>query len=348
MSEAPVNTPAATDPPPSAPTPGWKSRAPFLVALLAIGLLAAQWVGSRNQIAGLQQELSERLSTMDSSIKQTESLSRQTQGNTQTLESRLAALENQVAQSQNQQIELEAMYQELTRNRDGWILAEVEHLVVIASQDLQLSGNVPSALTALQAADQRLQKANNPVLISIRQVINQDMDRLRALPYVDTAGISSRLDNVAATVDALPLASDARPGPSTNTTTQESHGFWGRLGHELAAELGKAVQVRRMDAPELPLLTPDQAFFLRENLKLHLLSARQEALSRDETGYRADLQTSTAWLARYFDREARSVQVTQATLHQLSGTSVNMALPDLSASLNAIHNARMAQEGPRR
>ncbi len=318
------------------------------MALLAVGLLAAEWVGSRNQIAGLQQELSERLSTLDSSVKQTESLSRQTQGNTQTLESRLAALENQVAQSQNQQIELEAMYQELTRNRDGWILGEVEHLVVIASQDLQLSGNVPSALTALQAADQRLQKANNPVLMSIRQVINQDMDRLRALPYVDTAGISSRLDNLAALVDTLPLASDARPKPPTGTAPQEDRGFWGRLGHELAAELGKAVQVRRMDAPELPLLTPDQAFFLRENLKLHLLSARQEALSRDEAGYKADLQSSTAWLARYFDEEARSVQMAQATLHQLSGTSVNMALPDLSASLTAIHNARMAQEGSRR
>ena len=40
------------------------------------------------------------------------------------------------------------------------------------------------------------------------------MDLLKAAPYVDTVGISVRLDNLAAAVEKLPLAMELRPEPS--------------------------------------------------------------------------------------------------------------------------------------
>ncbi len=323
-------------------------RGAGILALLALLLLGAQWLESRSEIAGLRKDLSQRLRDADSLVKQNQTASQQAAEGTREAESRLSALESRFADSQNQQVELEALYQELSRNRDDWILAEVEQLVVIANQQLQLTGNVQSALSALQAADLRLQKINKPTLVNLRKVLNQDIDRLRALPYVDTTGISIRLDNVAAAADTLPLASDTRPNREPEVSGNAHDGFLSRMTHELALELSRAVQIRRMETPELPLLSPDQAFFLRENLKLRLMSARLGALSRNESSYKADLRASIAWMNRYFDRSAKPVQAALETLHQLSDTPVNIALPDVNATLSAVRGARAPREVIRR
>lgn len=320
------------------------TRGGMLLALLALLLGVTQWVVSHQEILRLQQDLAQRLGEADRLVKQNQSTSQQAAENTREAESRLSALETRFAESQNQQVELEALYQELTRNRDDWILAEVEQLVVIANQQLQLTGNVSSALSALQAADLRLQKINKPALVSLRQVLNQDMDRLRALPFVDTTGISIRLDNLATAVEALPLASDTRPVHSAETASTETGGMLSRMTHELTLELAKAVQIRHMDTPELPLLSPDQAFFLRENLRLRLMSARLGALSRNETSYRADLEAASLWMNRYFDRSAKGVRAALDTLHQLRDTPVDIALPDVNATLTAVRKARSPHE----
>ncbi len=320
-------------------------RTTTVLALLTLFLLSLQWLDARSTLTQIRLDLSRRLGEADALVKQNQSISQQTTEKLRELEPRLATLEVRVADSQNQQVELDALYQELSRSRDDWILAEVEQLVVIANQQLELTGNVQSALSALQAADLRLQKINKPLLVHLRQVLNQDIDRLRALPYVDTTGISIRLDGLASSVNALPLASDTRPQKDvSDTATGSQPPLMQRIAHDLALELGKAVQIRRMDTPELPLLSPDQAFFLRENLKLRLMSARLGALSRNETSYKADLMASSAWLNRYFDRTNKSVQNALDTLNQLAKTSVNAALPDANATLNAVRLARAPHE----
>ena len=324
------------------------ARNGLLWALLALVLVGVQWLESHAEIARLQRELAQRLGEADTLARQNQATSQQAAESTREADARLAALESRVAESQNQQVELEALYQELSRNRDDWILAEVEQLVVIANQQLQLTGNVQSALSALQAADLRLQKISKPAFIAVRQVLNQDIDRLRALPYVDTTGISIRLDDVASAVDSLPLASETRPASALPAQPAAAEGVFTRMAHELSLELAKAVQIRRMDTPELPLLSPDQAFFLRENLKLRLMSARLGALSRNETSYRADLKAALVWMNRYFDRSAKPVRAALDTLHQLSDTPVNIALPDVNATLNAVRKARAPREGTHR
>ena len=124
---------------------------------------------------------------------------------------KIGVLENKLAESQSQQIALESLYQELSRNRDEWAFADVEQLLQMAGQQLQLAGNVRGALIALQNADMRLQRMERPQLAPLRKAINRDIERLKALPYVDTVGLSVRLDNIIAAVDTLPLAMEARP-----------------------------------------------------------------------------------------------------------------------------------------
>src|SRR5207237_560705 len=87
------------------------------------------------------------------------------------MQNRMTVLESNIAQSRSQQAALEQLYQELSRSRDEWALAETEQVLAIASQQLQLAGNVQGAILALQTADARLARprcGNKRRLISSR------------------------------------------------------------------------------------------------------------------------------------------------------------------------------------
>ena len=127
---------------------------------------------------------------------------------------KVAQLEARLAESQSQSLALEALYQELSRNRDEWQLAEIEQVLAIASQQLQLAGNVRAALLALQLAEARLAKADRPQFVPVRRALARDIERLKALPVLDIAAMSARIDSLVAAVDSLPLAFEERSGPA--------------------------------------------------------------------------------------------------------------------------------------
>ncbi|MEI7612913.1 MAG: uroporphyrinogen-III C-methyltransferase [Betaproteobacteria bacterium] len=324
----------------------------LIVALLALGLAGWQWVETRMRIADTQQELAKRLSDSDTVAKESRALSRQAQEQLAQLQSKLGELEGKLAESKSQQATLENLYQELARNRDEWALAEIEQGVTLASQQLQLAGNVPGAIVVLQAADARLAGSNRPQFIGLRKVLGHDLDRLRALPLIDLPGMSLRLEAVISAVDALPLAVDVRPRnegserPANEplSTSAVSLAFWQHLATDLWSELRALVRIQRFDREEPALLAPGQAFFLRENLKLRLLSARLALLSRDQWVFRAEIKQAQSWTERYFDEREKSVQTARSTLKQLSGAEINIELPNLNESLSAIKNFKLGKE----
>src|SRR6185369_14680145 len=138
------------------------------------------------------------------------SAGRQAQEGLRDAQAKIGALEQRLTESQSQQLALEALYQELSRNRDEWQLAEIEQVLAIARQQLQLSGNVRAALLALQLAESRLARADRPQFLPVRRALARDIERLRAVPGLDLSGISLKLDSLVAAVDSLPLAFDER------------------------------------------------------------------------------------------------------------------------------------------
>ncbi len=339
---------------PNAAPPGFFNRAwrnPwFLVALIALALASWQWIETRNRLSRTQTEVARRLSESDTVAKEARALSKQAQEQIAALQGKLGELEGKVAESKSQQATLENLYQDLARNRDEWVLAEIEQSVTLASQQLQLAGNVQGAVLALQAADVRLVGNNRPQFIGLRKILARDLNRLRALPQVDLPGMSLRLENVIAAVDTLPLAVDVRPREDAaasavaETETAGSLAFWRRLGTQLWAELRGLVRIQRFDRDEPALLAPGQAFFLRENVKLRLLSARLALLGHDQWTFRSELQYAEAWIDRYFDSRERSVQNARGALTQLSNAEINIDLPTLNESLSAIKNFKLGKE----
>jgi len=319
----------------------------MVLPLLAVAVLAVwQWFDHRTQLDAVRQEVARRLAEVELRGKEGRLLADQARETGSEALVKLGVLEARLAESQSQQIALEALYQDLSRNRDEWAYAEIEQSLLIASQQLQLAGNVKAALIALQNADMRLQRMERPQLTTLRKAINRDIEQLKLLPHVDITGISVRLDHLMGAVDTLPLAMEARPPHEVQADAQVAEVLspWQRFWREAWADLKQLVHVQHTARPEPPLLAPSQAFFLRENLKLRLIGARLALLSREDASYKGDLKAASDWLSRYFDTGDKAVVAALATLHTLHDSQIGIVLPDLSATLDALYSHRQARE----
>jgi len=327
-----------------------RSRTSWLLLcaiILAAALATVFWLDARQRIDSTQQELARRLRDIEADAREARSVAHQSEEAQRETRTKLAQLEARLAESQSQQLALEALYQELSRNRDEWQLAEIEQVLAIASQQLQLAGNVRAALLALQLAEQRLARADRPQFIPIRRALARDIDRLKTLPTLDLAGMTMRIDSLSAQVDKLPLAFDERaePGPpAKDTAAAGERGFWSRLSTEVWNELRQLVVVRQVGNAEPPLLPPSQAYFVRENLRLRLLNARLSLLARDEAGYREDLRIAQRWIQRYFDPRSKQTADALNQLQQLSSTTVSFELPSINESLEAVRGYKSRRE----
>ena len=317
----------------------------LFIALAVAVLLAWQWFDTRSQFSALQQELGKRLAEADNTVRENRAIVKDTQETVREAQVKLGVLENKLAESQSQQVALQTLYQELSRNREEWALAEVEQMLNIAGQQLQTAGNVKAALIALQTADARLQRINRPQLIPLRKIINKDIERLKVVPYVDTVAISVRLDNLIAAVDSLPLAMDVRPrSDQSEAEEQTAQSAWLEFAREIWQDMKQLVRIQNTVEQKIPLLAPNQVFFLRENLKLRLLSARLALLLHDETSFKSDIIAAQEWLTRYYDNSAKVTMVTLNSLRQLQENRISIELPDISASLDAARNFKLARE----
>ncbi len=336
---APASGPAS-----AARSDGLPQRLLWMVAvLLAVGLLLI-WLDSRRAQQALRTEVAERLAAIESNTQTNTKTQAQLANDLRDAQAKLALLEARLQESQAQQAALEALYRDLAPSRDEIALTEIEQVLLVASQQLQLAGNVQSGLAALQLADAKLQRLDRPQFLPLRRALAHDIDRLKALPYVDVTGLSLKLDQAIASVDSLPLAVDERlPVPTPPPPAVDEPG-WQRLLREIWADVRQLVRIEVSDRPAAPLVAPSQQYFLRENLRLRLLSARIALLDRDDASLRSDTGAAEAWLKQYFDTRAKSVQAVQATLKQVAAARSTSELPDLVGSLEALRVLRLAQE----
>jgi uroporphyrin-3 C-methyltransferase len=305
-----------------------------------------QWLDAHREISAMQQQLAAKFAEMDGNGKARQIMLEQDQEQVRELFAKVTTLETNYAEAQNQQASLKALYNDLSANRDKTVLAEIEQLLLIAEQQLQLSGNVKAALIAMQSADDRLKRLNRATLNGLRNTLGEDMDKLRALPNVDITGINGQLNNLIGAVDQLQLVyqqhvaneDEARAAPPKDETS------WQKLLREIWQEMKQLVRIENTGKAEIPLLPPDQEFYLRENLKLHLLAARFDLLSRDENGFRQELKTAQTWTERYFDGKTNRSARMLDELKKLAASKINVELPDISSSLQMVRNYRLSRE----
>lgn len=335
-----VETKAA---PNAAAFPFWRQRLVVAIAAVAALLLALQWYDNHQQMKTLQAELARRLAAADAESR---GVADQVRDTTRDAQSRLESLDARVHESLNRQIALEATVQELAKGRDELLLADIEQTLLVANQQVQATGNARYALTALQSIDARLARLDRAQFAALRKVVSNDIDKLKTVPRVDLAAIAALIDEVAASVDSLPLLIEARPSdaPAARKAPPPEAGPWLRFAREFWQDVRELVRVERIDNADGMPLSLSQAYFLRENLRLRLLGARVALLAHNEKSYKADLKAARDWLARYFDNRNNAVTRAVATVRQLHESAITIELPDVTASLDAVRNFRATGE----
>jgi uroporphyrin-3 C-methyltransferase/uroporphyrinogen III methyltransferase/synthase len=184
---------------------------------------------------------------------------------------------------------------------------------------------------------------------------------LKALPIVDLTGIALRLDSVIGQIDNMPLLADEKPvtaatepkmsrraakgadartpsGKGASDWIGDLENAWQSWTSEMWGEVKQLIRVRSVEVSDALLLSPTQAYYARENLKLRLLNARLALLARNEAAYRSDLIAAQDTISKYFDTRAKQTQTTQALLRQVQASNVSIEMPTLAESLNAVRN----------
>ncbi|PRY06981.1 fused uroporphyrinogen-III synthase HemD/membrane protein HemX [Paraburkholderia sp. BL25I1N1] len=325
----------------------------FVVVIMACAAGVGGYALNR-KVERTEQQIVQRQQTNDTQTNELRIKTEQALATVHQSESQVAQLEGKLADAQTSQQALQQQYADLARNRDDWTLAEVGQMLSAASQQLQLTGNTQLALFALQSADTRLAASDSPQAVAVRKAIAQDIDKLKAAPSTDLTGMAIKLDNAIDQVDNLPLSGEApiahaTPRAATWADTAKVAAatgeprwkvWWREVSTGIGQQLTSLVQVRRIDNADAMLVTPDQGYFVRENLKLRLLSARLALLSRNETTLKSDLQAAQNALTRYFDNSSKKTQTVTDLVKQVEAGSAAVELPNLNTSLQAVNQYR--------
>jgi len=161
------------------------------------------------------------------------------------------------------------------------------------------------------------------------------------LPAADIVSLNARLEVLIQSVDRLQLESEAEPEPRKAPAAQSGAvDTLARFSAEAWREFKSLVRIRRLDHPELPLLPPSQRYFLRENLKLRLLSARMSLLQRDESTFRNDLAEAREWARSYFNARDEATRAMLASLDEMRKVPVLLKDAEIDASLKSVRAAR--------
>ena len=344
-SSAEPSSPAATASSIALPRPLlWSLAAVGLAALVVSGLL---W----KRLSDIQEQLARQSADSGAVAVEARTLARQAQELARDTAARQAVSDNKLAEVAMQRAQLEELMQSLTRSRDENLVVDIEAALRLAQQQSQLTLSPEPLLAALRAADYRLARVSQPRLARVRAGITRDIDRIKAAAVTDVPSLLLRMDELARSLEEVPVAnavgqgaaapvaassasaasSPARPASASAAVTGQA--WWTQWLSTLREEARGLLRVSRIDQPDASLVSPEQSFFLRENLKLKLLNARLSLLARQTDLARADLATVAQALGRYFDPNSRKTQAALAALQQMQAQLRNVDLPRIDETL---------------
>ncbi len=311
------------------------SKFSIVVPVILIVIFSVAFVFINNRLNTIESEFKQRdiknnNATQDSDDRTEEILSRFTgiQQKLKELDSKQKVLSHSFSQPVEQQIHI---------NQD-YALAEIEHLLIIASYNLQLDHNVAGALSAMEAADARLTGLTDPAVLSVREQLIADMNELRSINQADLSGLALFLSDLINRVDRLALKENIvleKPEVSTEKNEEPVEGakhFFALVFKELKSLI---VITRDKDVGKARLL-PDEVYFLRANLKLELANARFAVFNRDTENLHSSIGHIQSWLNDYFDLSDSDVRNIYDSLSSMKKMELEFPELDISSSLESV------------
>lgn len=307
-----------------------------LTGVVSSGLL---W----QKLSSIQEQLARQ--SADAGVKSVEAraMAKQAIEQSQEAAARTTLLDARLSEVALQRTQLEALMQSLSRSRDDNLVVDIESSIRLAQQQAQLTGSVTPLLEALRNAEQRVARAAQPRLATLQRAIARDIDRVKSAAVSDTPGLLAKLDDLVRLADELVLAnavaSTTDMGRVKVDATDGAASWWQHSLQVVLNELRGLVRVGRVTQPEAALLSPEQSFFLRENLKLKLLNARLGLLARQLESSRADLAAASVSIGKYFDPLSRKTKSAVTLIAQVQSQMNALQLPRVDETLAALATA---------
>ncbi|HFG1972912.1 TPA: uroporphyrinogen-III C-methyltransferase [Vibrio cholerae] len=323
------STPTQT-PPPQPNSQGKKLASVALLLVLALGAGFAyvhqqQKSEFNNQLQAVRAELKQTRDTLNAQLEQT--VSKATSQATEITHRAETVLEQQQKSIESLQL---AVADIKGRRPNDWLLAEADYLVKLAGRKLFLEHDVETATQLMESADQRIAALNDPSLTPLRKAMANDITTLKNIPLIDRDGLVLRLISLQQQIDNLPLANAILPAdqPQTSQAVSENIDDWQtNLKNSLKAFADNFITFRSRDGNVIPLLSPTQHFYLRENLQAKLETAIKGVYTEQQTLYRTALDTAAQWSTSFFNPDDKAVQSFNAALAQLAQQQVQVEYP---------------------
>lgn len=354
----------STASPTSRPASG--ARWVWLALALAIAALAGV-VWQSQRLNETQAELARRLVDTRAEAVAAVSTANKAEAMVNEMSARLGVTELKISEVSLQRSQLEELILTVSRSRDDSLVFDLETSIRLAMQQSQLTGSPQPLLSALQGAANRIERAAQPRLNPVQRAMQRDIERLQAAALLDVPQLVGQLDEMVRQSDAWSLRNEViwrsppaptpapeavqTPAPTTEAAPELSvapeASLWERvnawrvqwtskLWRSMIAGTSDLVRVSRIDRPEAALLAPEQAFFLRENIKLVLLNARLALLAGKLDTARADLATAHDLLSRYYNDQTGMVRVALVTLEQMQKDVLQDPIPRPDETLQAL------------
>ena len=332
--------------PAARPVSRWPAWLALGIALL--GLLA---------LAALLLWLQPQLSTAWQRLDQLSDASSRLDGRIDGL---LQQLEQQGTEQQQQKARLTAQQEQLGQRLDAvtaaqqqfnqgdaprqWRLAEAEHLLRLANDQLLAGRLLRFARQQVATADRLVAELDDPQLQPLRAALAADLAALDGHAPADVEGQFFRLSAGIGQVDRLPprgtpSLAEATTGEPAAPVQPGWRGWLDRIWQQLRP----LVVIRQRTQSVEPLLTSSQTAMLRQQLQLQLQLAQLALLRGEPSIYHTSLDAALDLLDRQFDGNAAEVTALRATLRELTQQPIATAAPTLEASLSAVRQAIEAE-----
>ncbi len=228
--------------------------------------------------------------------------------------------------------EIQKLQRQLGKTRGDWLLADAEYLLSVANQRLLLMGDVNTTMEALEAADQRLRESGDAAAYKIREQLAKDISAMSKVNAVDVVGIYATLQNLESQIDSLPLllpyaGKDETIKPVASEVKPT----------DLIGQLETMVTIRHVQQHVNEILTPEQAQFIREQLRVKLEIIKIALVQQNDVLYQASLADTQKWITSNFVKEKAAEHFTLA-LDKLTDVRLRSQFPDISLSLKMLRD----------
>jgi uroporphyrin-3 C-methyltransferase len=303
---------------------------------VATGVAVVASVALWQKLSHIQEALAQQSAQANQQSAEALALSKQASTLAQDASVKLALAQTRLNELSTQRSQVDELLQSLTKAKDDNLVMEIDTALRAAQQQAQLSGSVQPMLVALSAAQQRVKRANVPRLVPVSLSLERDLQRIQQAKVMDLPVVLSQLDQLLAATNQVSLLGDALPSDGLAKTSPPSglpwadavgKGLWGDLFKDMWRELLTLVQISR-----------DQRELVRQQLRLHVLSARLSIVARQHEAAQRDLHQMRQLVQKHVHLKTAQANTMLTVLDAVQQALNGHTMPSLSDSLTVLAN----------